>query len=179
MLLNTVWAEFTNLFVNMHWVVALLLCLGIAFCIVESIVPGFGLFGICGILCEIAGVIVHAIISGSALQVVFLILLILIVVCLLFLLFIHSAKYGLLAKTAIAENKPSIPTDFKEKAEKELLTLVGQEGLTLTECKPVGKIRVGNNTYEAQAKSAIIQKGEVIKVVAIEDARIIIDKLTY
>ena len=95
------------------------------------------------------------------------------------MLFIRSAKYGLLAKTALVENKSSIPKDYKEKAENELKPLIGQEGLTLTECRPVGKIRIGQNTYEAQSRNSIIQKGEVIMVVAIEDARIIIDKITY
>lgn len=179
MILNTFWGEFVNLFTQMHWVVVLLLCLGIVLCIVEAAVPGFGIFGIMGILCEIAAIVVHAVISGSALQVLFLVLLVMLGVGLLFIIFIHSAKHGLLAKSALVENKPSIPNDFKEKAEKELEKLIGMEGLTLTECKPVGKIRIGQNSYEAQSKSSIIQKGEVIKVVAIEDARIMIDKITY
>ena len=179
MILNSFWGEFVNLFTQMHWVVVLLLCLGIAFCIVEAIVPGFGFFGITGILCEIGGIVVHAVISGSVAQVFFLVLLIVLVVGLLFLIFIRSAKYGLLAKSALVENKPSIPNDYKEKAEKELAKLIGQEGLTLTECKPVGKIRIGQNSYEAQSRGMLIQKGEVIKVVAIEDARIMIDKITY
>lgn len=179
MLLNSFWSEFVNLFTQMHWVVILLLCLGVVFCVIEAIIPGFGIFGVLGILCEVAGIVVHAVISGSVLQVFFLILIVLLVVGLLFLLFIHSAKYGLLAKSAIVENKSAIPSDYKEKTDKELSKLIGQEGLALTECRPVGKIRIGQNTYEAQAKGLLIQKGEVIKVVAIEDARIMIDKITY
>ena len=179
MLLNSFWSEFGNLFAQMHWAVIVLLSLGVIFCLIEAIVPGFGIFGILGIMCEMGAVVIHAIVSGSAIQVFFLILLVLLVTGLLFLLFIHSAKYGFLAKTAIVENKPAIPTDYKEKTEKELLPLVGKEGLALTECKPVGKIRIGENTYEAQAKGLLIKKGEVVKVVAIEDARIMIDKITY
>lgn len=179
MVLASFWSEFASLFTNMHVVVILLLSLGIILCLVESIVPGFGVFGILGMICEVIGVIVHAIISGSVLQVFLLILLLLLITGLLFLLFIRSAKYGLLAKTAIAENRTSIPKDFKEKAENELKPLIGQEGLTLTECRPVGKVRIGQSTYEAQSKSSIIEKGQVIKVIAIEDARIIIDKITY
>ena len=152
---------------------------GVVFCIVEAFIPGFGIFGILGIVFEIAGVVVHSIISGSVLQVLILIILILLVTFAIFLLFIRSAKCGLLAKSAIVENKSSIPNDYKEKAENELKPLVGQQGTTLTECRPVGKIRIGNNTYEAQSKSSIIKKGEVIVVIAIEDARIMIDKITY
>ena len=179
MLLASFGEEFINLFAQMHWAVILLLCMGVVFCIIEAAVPGFGVFGVLGIVSEVAGVIVHAVISGSPLQVFFLILIVLLVIVIIFLLFIRSAKYGLLAKSALVENKSSIPKDYKEKAENELKPLIGQEGLTLTECRPVGKIRIGQNTYEAQSRNSIIQKGEVITVVAIEDARIIIDKITY
>ncbi len=179
MILASFWTEFVSLFTNMHWVVILLLSFGVVLCIVEAAVPGFGVFGLLGIACEVAGIIVHAVVSGSVLQVFILLILLVLVTCLLFLLFIRSAKHGLLAKSALVENRPSIPKDYKEKTEKELKTLIGQEGLTLTSCRPVGKIRIGENTYEAQAKSSIINKGCVIKVIAIEDARIIIDRILY
>ena len=179
MVLAGFWSEFINLFTQMHWAVILLLTLGLVLCIIEAAIPGFGIFGILGILCEVSAIIVHAVLSKSIAQVFFLMLITLIVVGVLFLLFIHSAKSGLLAKSAIVENKSSIPNDFKQKAEEELKPLIGKEGLALTECRPVGKIRIGQNTYEAQSKSTIIQKGEVVKVVAIEDARIMIDKIQY
>jgi len=178
-MLANLWTEFCNLFTQMHWVVILLLSLGLIFCIVEATIPGFGFFGIIGILCEVGAVVVHAVLSGSAAQVFFLILLVVLVVLLIFLIFVRSAKYGLLAKSALVENKTSLPTDYKEKAKDELKSLIGKEGLTLTECRPVGKIRIGQESYEAQSVSTVIEKGEVIKVVAIEDARIMIDKLTY
>lgn len=179
MLLANFWAELGNLFTQMHWLVILLLCLGIILCIIEAVIPGFGFFGIAGILCEIGGVVFHAVISGSAVQVFFLILIIVLITLIIFLIFVHSAKRGLLAKSAIVENKSSLPNDYREKAEEELEHLVGKEGLTLTECKPVGKIRIGQDTYEAQSIGPVIKKGEVIKVTSIEDARIMIDRITY
>lgn len=179
MLLANFWAELGGLFTNMSWIVILLLSLGVIFCIVEAVIPGFGFFGIAGILCEIGGVVVHAIFSGSVIQVFFLILIIVLITVILFLIFVNSAKHGLLAKSAIVENKTALPKDYREKTEEHLKELIGKEGLTLTECHPVGKIRIGQNTFEAQSIRAIIEKGEVIKVVAIEDARIMIDKLSY
>lgn len=179
MLLADLVSEISSLFVDMHWVVILLLCLGVIFCIVEAIVPGFGFFGIAGMVCEVAGIVVHAIFSGSAIQVLFLVLIIGIATLLLILIFVNSAKHGLLSKSAIVENKTALPKDYKQKAENELKTLIGKEGLTLTECRPVGKIRIGQDSYEAQSIGAVIMKGEVVKVVDIQDARIMIDKLSY
>ena len=179
MILANLWEEIVSLFTQMHWVVTLLLCLGIFLCIIEAVVPGFGIFGITGILCEIAGVVTHAVISGSALQVLFLLVVLILLTVLMFLLFVRSAKYGFLAKSAIVENKTAIPTDFPKKAQKELEALVGREGLSLTECRPVGVVRIGDNTYEAISKSTLIKKGEVVKVIAVEDAKLIIDVITY
>lgn len=179
MLLFNIWTEIGKLFTDMHWVVILLLSLGIILCIIEAVIAGFGVFGIAGILCEVAGVVTHAVLSGSAVQVLFLLAVLILITVLLFLLFVRSAKYGLLSKSAIVENKTAIPVDYKEKTDKELKNLIGKEGLTLTECKPVGKIRLGQDTYEAQSRSTVIQKGEVIHVVAIEDSRIIVDRIIY
>ena len=179
MLLFNIFIEISKLFTEMHWLVLLLLSSGIVLCIIEAVIAGFGVFGIAGILCEIAGVVVHAVISGSAVQVLFLLLVLIFITILLFLLFVRSAKYGLLSKSALVENKTAIPVDYTEKANKELNGLLGKEGLTLTECKPVGKIRIGQDTYEAQSRSSVIKKGEVITVVAIEDARLIIDRIMY
>ena len=179
MLLANLGTEFVNLFTQMHWIVILLLCIGVVCCIIEAIIPGFGFFGVMGILCEIAAIVVHAIFSGSALQVFLLAALVILVVVLLFLLIIHSAKHGFLAKSAIVENRTALPSDFRKKAEEELKHLIGKEGLAITECRPVGKIRIEQETYEAQSVGKVVPKGDVVKVVAIEDARIMIDKLSY
>ena len=176
MLLANFWTEFCNLFTEMSWIVILLLCLGVILCIIEAVIPGFGFFGIAGILCEIGGIVVHAVVSGSAIQVFCLILIIVLITLLLFLIFVNSAKHGMLAKSAIVETKTSLPKDYREKAENQLKTLIGKEGITLTECRPVGKIKIGQDTYEAQSIGSVIGKGEVIRITAIEDARIMIDK---
>lgn len=176
MLLANFWTEFCNLFTEMSWIVILLLCLGVILCIIEAVIPGFGFFGIAGILCEIGGIVVHAVVSGSAIQVFCLILIIVLITLLLFLIFVNSAKHGMLAKSAIVETKTSLPKDYREKAENQLKTLIGKEGITLTECRPVGKIKIGQDTYEAQSIGSVIGKGEVIHIKAIEDARIMIDK---
>src|SRR5699024_6107298 len=102
-----VWEEFTKIFTEMNWIVIVLLVVGIVFCIIEGIVPGFGIFGILGILCEIAGIVLHAVISSSPWQVFFLILIMVVATVLLFLIFVFSAKHGILGSTPLVENKPA------------------------------------------------------------------------
>lgn len=171
--------DFTSIFTQMNWIVILLLSLGFLLCLIEAIVPGFGFFGITGIICEIAGVVVHAVISESFLQALLLVAVVVLITGLVFLIFLRSAKHGLLAKSAIVENKSTLPNDYKEKVDQELSKLIGLEGLALTDCRPVGKVRIGTSNYEAQAVGDMIMKDSVIKVVAIEDAYIMIDKITY
>ena len=45
----------------MNTIVAILLIAGVVLCIIESIIPDFGLIGILAILCEVAAIVVHAI----------------------------------------------------------------------------------------------------------------------
>ena len=176
MLLTNIGSEFVNLFANMHWAVIVLLVASLGLLVLEAFIEGFGVVGILGITCAVGAIIVHAIISTSLVQVLFLILIVLLVGILLFFLLVRSAKKGVLSKTPIFESQSSIPVDYKEKAENKLKPLIGKLGIAETECKPVGKIKIEGKFYEAQSNNQIIQKGEAVKVVAIQDARIIIEK---
>ena len=173
--------EFVNIFIGeFAWVTITLMAIGIVLCLVEAIIPGFGFFGITGIICEVAAVIVHATLcKGTPLQILILILLITLVTLLIFLLFVRSAKHGLLGKTPIVENDTSIPLNYGEKDIQSLRSLIGKEGITLTDCKPIGKMRIGENVYEVSSKSSLIVKGDVVKVVDIEGTTIYISKITY
>ena len=180
-LASSVWTEFVNIFTGeFAWLTITLMAIGIVLCIVEALIPGFGFFGIAGIVCEIGAVVIHATLcQGTALQILILILLMTLVTLLIFLLFVRSAKFGLLAKTSIVENKTSIPHDYGAKEEKKLRELIGKEGILLTECKPIGKMRLNQETYEVSARDVLIEKGEVVKVVDVEDNIIYVSKITY
>ena len=51
--------EFAEIFTQMGWIPAVLLCVGLVFIIVEVFVPGFGFFGIAGTISIVAGIIVR------------------------------------------------------------------------------------------------------------------------
>lgn len=174
------WNDFIAIFTSsFSWLTITLMAVGLVFCVIEAIVPGFGVWGVLGILCEIASVVVHAVFSADPAQVIILFLIITLLVLLIVLLFVRSARFGLLGKTPIVENKTAIPIDYVKQADKELAGLVGKEGITITSCKPVGKMRLNQDVYEVYSKGTMIEKGEVVKVVEIEDATIYVDKLSY
>ena len=60
-LLLSIWNDFAEIFVGEYaWLTITLMVLGIIFCLIEAVIPGFGFFGITGILCEVGAVLVHA-----------------------------------------------------------------------------------------------------------------------
>lgn len=174
------WAEFVEIFTGAYsWLTITLMCVGLVMCLIEAIVPGFGFFGIFGILCEVGAVVTNAVVSQKPIQVLILILLLALLTMLIFLLFVRSARYGILGKTPIVENKTTIPQDYGKKAEEDLRALIGKEGITLTECRPVGKVRIGTDIYEVSAKSNLIAKGDVVKVVDTNGSAIYVDKIQF
>lgn len=180
-LAGSTWSEFAEIFTGeFAWLTITLMVIGMILCIIEAIVPGFGIFGISGIIAEVCAVIVNATLChGTPMQVFILILLITLVTLLIFLIFVRSARFGLLGKTPIVENKTAIPENYGEKDETELKKLIGKDGITITECKPIGKIRIGGDIYEVSAKDTMILKDEVVKIVAVEDNTIYVSKITY
>ena len=79
--------EFAEFFTQMHWSVIVLLATALIFLIVELIVPGFGVWGISGIVCGIAAVVCEAIFTKSLFDVFFMIFLVLVVFTIMFALF--------------------------------------------------------------------------------------------
>lgn len=174
------WANFVEIFTGpMSWLTITLMVVGMILCLIEAIVPGFGIFGILGILCEVGAVVTNAIVSGDPIQVLILFLLVTLVTLLIFLLFVRSAKFGVLGKTPFVENRTAIAVDYGKEQEEKLKQLLGKEGITTTECHPTGKIRINQDFYEVRSKGSMIQKGEVVKVIDVDDSVLIVEKITY
>ena len=169
------WEEIGKLFTQMSWIVIVLLVVGIVFCIIEGIIPGFGFFGIFGIICEVAGVIVHAIFSASVIQVLFLVLIMAVATTLLFLIFVFSAKHGILGSTPLIENKPSVPYNYG--VDKNLIKLIGKRGVVIEECHPVGKIKIEGRLMEALSAKGVIEPSSTVRVIKIKDNNLYIEKL--
>lgn len=172
-----IWEEITKLATQTSLIVVILLVVGVIFCFIEAIVPGFGFFGISGILMVLAGIVFHAVISGSVLQVVFIITILSLVFTLIVLMFLRSAKYGLLAKLSFVENKTALPIDYAQKDENDLTHLIGKTGKTITECRPVGKILIEDVPYEVFAKSDFLGNSVDVIITEIEGSSIYIEKL--
>ena len=171
------WQEISKLATEISWVVLLLLVVGFILCFIEAITPTYGVLGIFGIICEVAGIILHAVLSGSILQVFVMVMIVLLVLSLLILLFIRSAKYGFLGKSALVENKTALPVDYDEKDVNINYSLIGQIGEVVIECRPVGKMKFGNEVYDVLSRGEFLLVGEKAEVVDVVGDNIYVEKV--
>ncbi len=167
--------EFAEIFTGMSWIPALLLSLGLLFLIVEVFIPGFGFFGVTGILLLIAGIIVRIVDGLNIVQSLTLILLVLGVLIIAFLLMVNSARHGLLGRTGLFETKSSIRQDY-DKVDKNLSKLVGQSGRAVGVLNLGGKAKIKGKIYDVVSVNSYIEDGAHIKVVEIRDNTIMVRK---
>ena len=169
--------EMTKLATEISWIVVVLLFVGFILCFIEAIIPNYGIVGIAGVLCDIAGIVLHGVLSGSILQVFVIVLIVLIVLSLLILLFVRSAKYGFLAKSAIVENKTAIPVDYADQENNDNTSLIGQVGEVVVDCRPVGKMKFGEKIYDVLSKSSFLLVGEKAQIVDVVGNNIYVEKI--
>ena len=165
------WQDVVTLFTEMQPIPAILLAVGIVLCIIEMFQPGIGFFGISGSISILAGIILRFVYGFNLGQLFVLILIIAVILAIAGILIIRSIKKGLLSKSALINNKTSVPVEFQNA---ELQSLVGESGLTTTECKPVGKARINNNEYEVISGGEYLNKETEIQVTKIDGNNIII-----
>ena len=167
--------EILEVFTLMHWTSALFLILGLIFFIIEFFVPGFGFFGITGGVSFSIGVIIRICQGVSFAQVLFLILFAVIVLIVVGTLFIRSARKGVLGKTGLFENKPTLAKDYNV-AKRELKSLVGKSGKAVTALSLAGRAKINGKVYDVQSTGSFIEQGSHVKVTKIVDNTIMVRK---
>lgn len=150
-----------------------LFALGLILIVVEIFVPGFGVFGIGG------GILVLASVFFSAKTMTMGILYVIIALAfMLFIFYIFIKKYPqkklhstLLLNTNLNESEgySSHKNDFK--------TLLSLEGISISHLRPSGKVKINDSIYDALTETGFIKKDEKVKVVSIENNKIIVRKI--
>ena len=123
--------EFVEFFTQMSWIAALLLIVGAVFITIEVFIPGFGFFGVTGILSLIAGIVVRICQGLDLTQSIALILMCLGFFVVASMIMIGSAAHGLLGRTGLFERRSSISEDYNQ-VSKQYRKLVGKSGKAIT-----------------------------------------------
>lgn len=170
--------EIWYLFAGMHWLVAVLLLVGVVLCIIEIIQPGFGVCGILGGLSLLAGIVLRVVWHGEGdpvIQFFFLFGLVVIFLLVSAAVIIRSMKKGVLARTPLVEHALAVPEGHTEST-KDYSYLVGKRGVTVTDLHPVGLIEVDGETIDALCDS-FLQKGARVEVIEVEGIKVIVKEI--
>lgn len=171
------WQEIAQVFTSMQWYIIVPLCLGVVLLVIECFVPGFGFWGISGLMCLAGGIIANGVLTKSIAATLFLIALFIVIILILFLIFVRSARYGLISKTPFIERKTAVPKDYADKNKNKFKDLIGQRGVAVTPFTPSGKFMIDDKVYDGITKGEALEKNDIIKVTDVEGNKIEIEKV--
>lgn len=169
-----------------HWEI-LLFIIGVVLIAVEIFaLPGFGVAGISGIVLIIAGLTLSlldnvgldfrpvgfsSIISAFFLVIISIFMAIVLSYLLTRSLFTQNKLFGTLAL-----DTTMVTTDGYTSSDRHYREMIGQTGIAHTILRPSGKVRIGNDVFDATALSGYIDKGEKIVVVKYETTQLFVNK---
>lgn len=164
-------SSFVRLFTEMNAWTIVLFVLGIIFCAIEMCVPGFGFFGISGIVMIVAGIIVRMVCGGDLEMLLYMILIAMVLLILMLVVFSKLITKSRLGKSAVFDVGTAVPED-KTEGTKHYDYLLGAEGKVLTDLRPVGKADFNGETVEVVAQSGFVETGETVTVISCEGGKV-------
>ena len=170
-----VWADdFVALFTNNYNLICMIcLLIGLVLCGIECFVPGFGVFGISGIVFCTFSIVFMLVMGGTWRQFLYVFGIIIIVATILILVMVRSARFGALSRSSLVQKKTALPSDYSSN-ENNYSYLVGKVGTTETVCRPVGKVIIEGQTYSAITEGEYIEKGKEIYISEVDGTTIFI-----
>ena len=150
----------------------LLLIAGFILVGTEMVLPGFGVPGISGIICLVAGIILTADTVEEGLTITLVVIALLAVMFTIILAMLHMKKI-----------KPPIVLQEELKAEKGYLSssdleyLVGKEGVTVTDLRPAGKCNIDGVEFDVRSEGKYIARGSNVRISRIQGNTLIIKEI--
>ena len=168
------WQEIVIAFSDIGIIPAILLILGTIFIIVEIFQPGFGFFGIAGIILVMAGMAVRLFMSKrGSLIVQFFVMLICVAtgVCIALRIMLRSLKKGHLSRTGLVQTAIAV-SQGKSSGTEDFSQLLGKVGVSTSVLRPGGNAVIDGRLYSVVSQSSLIEKGKDVEVIAVEGVKI-------
>ena len=162
-----------RLFTEMNAWTIVLFVLGIIFCAIEMFIPGFGFFGISGVVMIVAGIIVRMIFGGDLYMLLYMILISAVLFVLAFWVISRVITKGRLSKTALFHVEPAVSTGNTE-GTKDFSYLLGKSGASITPLRPVGRAQFEGESLDVIARDGFIASGAKLTVVETEGSRVVV-----
>ncbi|MCR5553717.1 MAG: hypothetical protein K6F08_03145 [bacterium] len=154
-------------FTNMEVFTIIFLSLGLILLVIEVFVPGFGVFGVCGIISVGLSFFVRIIKTPLSVGYVFAYLGITI------FLAVVVALFAIIIRQLILVNQSKVKKS--EILTENLDELVGKNGVSVTDLEPSGRVMIDEKIYEASSDGKLIEKNTAVSVTKIENNIIIVD----
>ncbi len=160
----------------------LLFIAGVALLLIEIfVIPGFGIFGIAGIILMIAGLFMGLLsdlplVDGSILEMAIMQLAgaFILSALVIFILVKTMPKTKMWNKLILQKN---IEAKSGYTSDKKFNNLLKKEGEALTDLRPAGTAVINEKRYDVVTQGEYIEKGAKIKVLEIEGSKIVVKKI--
>jgi len=161
--------EFIDLITNISVLSIILFIVGIGLIVVEMFEPGFGLFGVIGILCLIVCIFVTAqtVVQGLVLTAVFFV-----IIVILLGIFLAFVSKGRLPKRLILHESETVEQGFS--GTEDMKYLMGKTGVVTAICRPVGNVDFDGVKLDVVSRGEYIEKGTTVEVIEIEGNRLVV-----
>lgn len=153
-----------------EWPAILCLVLGLGLVLYEMFTPGLHLPGILGVMALIAAVVLRA---KTVTDGVITLLIVLVILIVFAILFWRSLTKGKLSRSVVVL-KESISGSSTERADEEIRSLVGREGIVLSTLRPAGNADFDGLRMDVVSDGEFIQKGARVRVVRVEGLRVLV-----
>jgi len=162
-----------ELLTGVSWVSIVLFIVGIGLIIVEMHEPGFGFFGIFGIVSLVGCILVTAsnVAEGIILTAFFFVILLIMLGIFLFMVSKGKLPGKLILKDAESRDEGYSGT-------RDLSEYLGKTGVVTTICRPVGNVDFDGIKLEVVSQGEFIEKGTTIEVIEIEGNRVVVRALS-
>ncbi|MDR3149198.1 MAG: hypothetical protein LBT88_04180 [Oscillospiraceae bacterium] len=147
------------------------LVLGIILIIAECFIPGFGIFGILGIVSLVVAIILF---SSNWWQAAILIVILLAVVIAALAILSRLAAQGKLQHNLFLRTSTSSALGFD--SARDFSGLVGFDGIAQTVLRPAGVALIRGARYDVVTQGEYIEKGSRLIVTSVEGNRIVVEK---
>lgn len=170
-----------------HWEI-LIFIIGVALIAVEIFaIPGFGVTGITGIVLVVTGLTLSLIgnvgfdfteVNSDKIVSSFFLVIISILISIIASFFITKSLFtknrffGSLALETVAKSSEGFSS-----SDKDYQAMLGKRGIAHTILRPAGKVRIGEDVFDATALTSYIEKGEKIEVVKYETGQLFVKKI--
>jgi len=161
-----------ELLAGISWISVVLFIVGIGLLIIEMLDPGFGFFGVFGILSLVGCIFVTAetVAQGVMLTVIFSV-----IVLIMLAIFMIMVSKGKLPNKFILREAETKEDGFV--GTEDFSGFMGKKGILSVACRPVGSVDFDGKKIEVVSRGEFIDKGITVEVIEIEGNRVVVKRL--